>query len=67
MLICQLTLPSDVYNFDKLSMGSGGGERFTEYSVSSSVLPRGEGLTMLDDKFEQVKKRRGKKERKNKV
>ena len=56
-----------MYNFDKLSMGSGGGERFTEYSVSSSVLPRGEGLTMLDDKFEQVKKRRGKKERKNKV
>lgn len=44
----------DVYNFDKLSMGSGGGERFTEYSVSSSVLPRNEGLTMLDDKFEQL-------------
>jgi len=44
----------DLYNFDKLSMGSGGGERFTEYSVSSSVLHRGEGLTMLDDKFEQM-------------
>ena len=30
------------------------GCRFTEYSVSSSVLPRNEGLTMLDDKFEQM-------------
>lgn len=27
---------------------------FTEYSVSSSVLPRNEGLTLLDDRFEQV-------------
>jgi protein LTV1 len=34
--------------------GSDQGCRFTEYSVSSSVLPRNEGLTLLDDRFEEV-------------
>lgn len=28
--------------------------RFTEYSMSSSVMRRNEQLTLLDDKFEQV-------------
>lgn len=28
--------------------------RFTEYSMSSSVMKRNEQLTLLDDKFEQV-------------
>ena len=45
---------------DVNSLFSGGGVsddqscRFTEYSVSSSVLPRNEGLTMLDNRFEEV-------------
>lgn len=28
--------------------------RFTEYSMSSSVMKRNEQLTLLDDKFEKV-------------
>lgn len=28
--------------------------RFTEFSMSSSVLPRNDQLTLLDDRFEQV-------------
>lgn len=28
--------------------------RFTDYSISSSVMRRNEQLTLLDDKFEQV-------------
>lgn len=28
--------------------------RFTNYSMSSSVIRRNEGLTLIDDKFEQV-------------
>ena len=40
-----------------LCSGMGGADtcRFTEYSVSSSVLPRNEGLSLLDDKFEEVR------------
>ena len=30
---------------------------FTEYSMSSSVIRRNEGLTLLDDRFEKVKTR----------
>ena len=28
--------------------------RFTNYSMSSSVIRRNQGLTLVDDKFEQV-------------
>ena len=28
--------------------------RFTNYSISSSVMRRNEGLTLLDDRFEKV-------------
>lgn len=31
--------------------------RFTEYSLSSSVMRRNEQLTLLDDRFEKVKPR----------
>lgn len=31
--------------------------RFTEYSMSSSVMRRNEQLTLLDDRFEKVKRR----------
>lgn len=30
--------------------------RFTEYSMSSSVVPRSEQMVILDDKFEKVRK-----------
>lgn len=30
--------------------------QFTNYSVSSSVMRRNEGLTLLDDRFEKVSK-----------
>ena len=43
---------------DNEEFGEGGGMqqcRFTEYSVSSSVLPRNDGLALLDDRFEEVR------------
>ncbi|XP_065900401.1 protein LTV1 homolog [Dysidea avara] len=43
---------------DNITLGSGDPHwetksRFTEYSITSSVMPRSEGLELLDEKFEQ--------------
>lgn len=46
--VCSLNGPQ--YTFKEEETKS----RFTEYSMSSSVMRRNEQLTLLDDKFEQV-------------
>ena len=45
---------NSLFSNEGSEQGSEQGCRFTEYSVSSSVLPRNEGLTMLDNRFEEV-------------
>lgn len=39
---------------DQMSVKSSGSTHFTEYSMSSSVLPRNENLKSLDEQFEQM-------------
>lgn len=46
--VCSLNGPQ--YTFKEEETKS----RFTEYSMSSSVIRRNEQLTLLDDKFEKV-------------
>ena len=52
-------LPSDAESFDSGEMGSERsfsdeetGSKFTQYSMSSSVVPRSENMQLLDDKFD---------------
>lgn len=39
---------------DRMFMDEETKSRFTSYSMSSSVIRRNEGLTLLDDRFEKV-------------
>ena len=39
---------------DQMFMDEETKSRFTNYSMSSSVIRRNEGLTLLDDRFEKV-------------
>lgn len=45
---------SDYKYGDQMFMEEETKSRFTNYSMSSSVIRRNEGLTLLDDKFEKV-------------
>jgi len=46
--LCSLNEPQYTFNEEETK------SRFTEYSMSSSVMRRNEQLTLLDDKFEKV-------------
>lgn len=46
--VCSLNGPQYTFNDEETK------SRFTEYSMSSSVMKRNEQLTLLDDKFEKV-------------
>ncbi|KAK4884856.1 hypothetical protein RN001_001127 [Aquatica leii] len=46
--VCSLDGPQYTFNDEEIK------SRFTEYSMSSSVIRRNEQLTLLDDKFEQI-------------
>ena len=50
---------ADMSDYEGSDFGSLGDDfetktRFTNYSMSSSVMHRSEGLTLLDDRFEKV-------------